>query len=308
MRRLLLSVGPLLALACGGLTTSDLGTSVGTAGGGAGAASSAGASGTGGSAGSISAGAAGSGLAGAAGSGGTADDPCVFGKSRLCLLNGCPQSCKRPDGTYGGGCIPMADEVQGILSDAAYCNPLPEDPTTTWCRGCAQVGACFVFADVIEYPDSRAARCIDEAVCPVLAKAGHPDVCRYTDGTKYDGPLDDPTSCVPTVHARLCAGACGECEAGTHCTYRSKQRPLGVCAPDKLLPCGLTNGAPCDGDRACFVLPQPGVWHHWSVETGRCLPKEECVELGQVLPGGAACFQLSSTGDVTLLSGSLEEL
>lgn len=242
------------------------------------------------------------GEAGTSAHGGAAGaDPCVHGTSRICVAKGCSTECTDSPGDI---CAPTFDETQGIVTDIGFCTGVEEDELPGDCLGCRR-DACMVFSDTIEFPDYRAANCIDSGVCDLMIELGHPDSCRYTDRSKYDGPLEPPTSCVPTQHAKLCAGACGACSPGTHCSYRSKERPLGVCVPDKRFRCGITDACVHADDR-CLVFPQaPGVWHESAIRNGICLPLDQCVELGQVLPGGAVCFHTTESG-VTVLSGSFD--
>lgn len=213
--------------------------------------------------------------------------PCVTRDGiRLCGA-GCPEI--PPPECPGLGCTRARDIHDFSAAQGGVCWADAPDKHSRKCPLCAADELCIQRAvDTVV--------CTGETVCSTLWARGVRNVCRYLDGTAYDGKGIAMTSTCPTTDRwpyGPCGGKCDACGlAGAFCVGRSSSHPFGICMWPAIGPSQVSDCDPPCGNEAndvCAAMIVPAVDHAWAHRFGVCMSSAECAKLAPKIPGGLTC-------------------
>lgn len=214
--------------------------------------------------------------------------PCVTSDGiRLCGA-GCPEIL--PPECPGLGCTRARDIHDFSEAQGGVCWADATDKFSRKCPRCAADELC-----IQRGPDTVV--CTSATVCSTLWARGVRNVCRYTDGTAYDGKGIASAAACPTTDkwpSGPCGGACGPCGlADAYCVGRSSTHPFGMCMSltweFQISHCD----PPCGNhaDDVCATMVVPDADRAWAHRFGVCVSSAQCTKLIPNVPGGVTCEQ-----------------
>ena len=201
---------------------------------------------------------------------------------RLCG-SGCPE-LPSPD-CPGWGCTRAYDIRSFAPAEAGVCWSDAPDKSARHCPKCNADELCIQRA-----PDNIV--CTSTYVCEALWDLGVRDVCRFTDGSAYDGKaIADGGACPHKSVYGLCGGSCASCGLGdVYCVGRSSSHPFGLCMRNTY----DANISHCDwpcGSQAnsCAVMSVASGDHGAARRFGVCIDVASCAALAPFVVGGMSC-------------------